>query len=88
MAQEVEERARGREDRGTGARGGELREGYAEENAFAFLRIERKEANQKNRSIVVFWIPREATVEKIKLVKEAFGEILAFFHRESDFNRN
>jgi hypothetical protein len=72
----------------SGARGGELRVGYAEENAFAFLGIEGKDPDQKNRSPVVFRIPREATVEKIELTIEVFGGIPAFFHRESDFNRN
>jgi hypothetical protein len=72
----------------SGARGGELREGYVEENVFAFLGIEGKDPDQKKRSPVVFRILREATVEKIELRIEAFGGILAFFHQESDFNRN
>jgi hypothetical protein len=43
---------------------------------------------RKSAPLVYFGISREATVEKIKLRIEAFGRILAFFHRESDFNRN
>jgi hypothetical protein len=68
---------------GAGAEGG-----VCGGNAFAFLRIEGKSTDQKKRSPVVFRILGETTVEKIKLRFEAFGGILAFFHRESDFNRN
>ncbi|XP_025809298.1 uncharacterized protein LOC112887366 isoform X3 [Panicum hallii] len=72
---------------GSGERGRRRRKDR-EENAVAFLRSEGKDADEKNRALVVFWIAGEATVEKIKLLLKAFGGILAFLHRESDFNRN
>jgi hypothetical protein len=77
----------GRRERGVGRTEGQAhgRMGWGAEGGVcrgkcvAFLRIKGKDAYQKKRSLVIFWIPGEATVEKIKLTIEAFGGIFAFF---------